>query len=97
MTEPTPEEQRLAQKRLDEAVEEWLKSNGFKGICTGWVLVGHMHDVDNEDGSLDLSSYPIAMMGESLPDHVALGLLDVGVNFVRGTGRWATMYKPDDE
>lgn len=84
MTEPTPE-QKKAQRVLDDAVEDWLRANDNTGICTSWILVAHMHDVDADD---EISSYPIGMTGGSLPSHVLRGLLGNAMDIVRGIGRW---------
>lgn len=72
-------------------MEEWLKANEYEGVCTSYVLVSHLHTVDSDD---ELSSYPIAFMQGSIPFHVSVGLLTVGLDIARGLGRWSRI---DDE
>ena len=54
----------------------------------------HMHNVNRDDK--ELSNYPMALMGGSIPDHTIRGLLDVGLDLVRGTGRWGQSDCVDD-
>ena len=91
--QPTEDEKKAAQKRLDEAVEDWIRANKYTGLCTGWILSGHMMDSDGED---DLSSYVIAYMHGSIPDHVARGLLSGAADIIRGVGRWSNTSENED-
>jgi len=54
----------------------------------------HMHNVNGDDK--ELSNYPMALMSGSIPDHTIRGLLDVGLDLVRGTGRWGQSDRVDD-
>lgn len=74
-----------AQKDLDNAVEQYIRAHewGQGMILTGWVLVGHQSGY--EDGE-EKQAYPMIYMNGSLDDHVALGLLAVGRDSVRGIG-----------
>lgn len=71
------------QEKLDAAVEEFFRAKGWPGFCDGWVLVAHQAKLEESE-----SVCPIVYMGGSLPDHVAIGLLQIGMDRVRGIGRW---------
>lgn len=75
--------QQKAQRALDNAVEEYFKAHEWdRGmILTGWVLVSHQAGYENGE---DKEAYPIIYMDGSLSDHVAIGLLNVGIDIVRG-------------
>jgi hypothetical protein len=84
------EEERAAQRILDEAVENFIRVMkwGEGMVMTGWALVGHQAGFDDEGN--DRSSYPIIYQGGSMPDHAAIGLFRIGIDTVRGVGRWGT-------
>lgn len=88
----TPE-QIAAQAELDAAVEKYFKALGWDGFLSGWILIAHQHRVNEQTGEVKDSAHPIVYMGGSTPDHVALGLLQIGKDVIRGVGRWAD----DDE
>jgi len=76
-----------AQRKLDHAIDEFFREMGWdRGVTTGWALISHQHLVDDE-GDVN-SSHNIAYMGGSLPDHVAAGLFLIGLDTVRGLGRF---------
>jgi hypothetical protein len=93
----TPEEKAKAQSDLDEAVDRFISLNGWnKGqVVTGWVLVAASAGYDEQGAAI--SSHPIAYMGGSLPDHIALGMFQIASDTVRGVGRWARAEDDDDE
>lgn len=78
-----------AQRKLDAAVEEYLTATGWSksGVLTAWVLVGHQHGV-GDDGDIT-TCVPIVYMNGTQPDHVALGLLQIAADTIRGVGRWS--------
>lgn len=78
----TTEEQKAAQKKLDEAVADLLRANGCEGIITQFMLVAHVSLPPDDDGD-DLSSYPLVFQGGSAPDHVAEGLLAIAKEKLR--------------
>ena len=84
----TEQEAREAQKALDGAVEAFIEKSGWNHglVLTGWVLVASQAGFD-EDGE-STNGYPLVYSGGSLPDHTALGLLQVGQDIVRQTGRY---------
>lgn len=84
---------KAAQSKLDEAVEEFILANGWTHTPTGeplmltsWVMVAHQHAWDGKGEPY--SSHPVVYMGGSQPDHVALGLLQIGTDTIRGIGYW---------
>lgn len=85
---PTGDEAKAAQCRLDDAVTEFLRAMGWgQGmITTGWALVAHQAGF-NDEGE-DTSGYPVVYQGGSMADHAAIGLFQVGIDTVRGVGRW---------
>lgn len=75
-----------AQAGLDDAVREFMGRIGWDEpmLLTGWVLVAHLTDGGDRCG------YPVIFAGGSLPDHQAVGLLQVGLDTARGVGRWGS-------
>lgn len=85
----TPDPARAeSQRKLDSAVDQFIVENDTEGgrITTAYMLVSHQQGYD--DQGMEVSSYVIAYMNGSLPDHVALGLLSVASDTIRETGRW---------
>jgi hypothetical protein len=52
-----------------------------EGVTLSWALVAHQILPPTEDG-YDQSAYPVVYMGGSLPDHIAIGLFSMGLEFV---------------
>jgi hypothetical protein len=86
----------LPQAELDEAVDAFIRDTGWNeaGALTSWVLVGHQMRFD-VDGEI-ISTYPMVYKGGSLPDHVAMGLIEVlrAQTEIDRTIRWM---KTDDD
>lgn len=82
------------QTRLDDAVEEVIAEIG-PGIITGWVLVAHQANYDDE--GYGVSSYPIVLMNGSLPDHVIRGLLEIASDHVRRIGKYSPAIHEHEE
>jgi hypothetical protein len=76
------------QADLDAAVDHYFKAKGWDGFTSSWVMVAHQHKINPDSGLMDDSGHPIVYMGGSVPDHVALGLLQVGSDVIRCIGRW---------
>lgn len=85
---PTKAEREAAQKKLDEAVADFVAFAGWnKGmVTTGYVLVVSQQGFDQQ--GFEISGYPIVYSGGSMPDHSALGVLQVASDTIRGVGRW---------
>jgi hypothetical protein len=82
MMQPDTPEQAQAQRKMDEAVNEFLVAYGWnEGVTLSWALVAHQILPPTEDG-YDQSAYPVVYMGGSLPDHIAIGLFNMGLEFV---------------
>ncbi len=93
---PSREVIERAQRRLDEAVEEFFVAMGWnQGITTAWALISHQH-ILRSDGSDTNSAHNMAFMNGSLPDHVAAGLFLMGMDTVRGVGRFG-LARGDEE
>lgn len=78
-----------AQQELDTAIEKYFKDCGWEGFITGWVLVAHQHRLNPETGKVEDSAHPLAYMGGTMPDHIAIGLITTARDIIRGVGRWA--------
>jgi hypothetical protein len=74
-------------------VEAYFKSKEWEGFTSAWILVAHQHKINPETNLMEDSGHPLVYMGGSLPDHVVLGLLQVGKDVIRHVGRWGR----DDE
>jgi hypothetical protein len=74
----TPEE-RAIQKRLDDLVDKFIAVHGWNdGVVTSYVLVAHAMMPPDDDGD-DRSSYVVVFRTGSAPDHIAEGLLRMGI------------------
>lgn len=76
-----------AQAKLDAAVVAYAQEMGYDGFCDSYIMVMHQQ-VLTVDGSINNSRYPVVMMGGHQPDHVCLGLLNLGLDRIHGTGIW---------
>jgi hypothetical protein len=78
----TPEE-RAIQKRLDDLVDEFIAVHGWnEGVITSYVLVAHTMMPPDDNGD-DRSSYVVIYRTGSQPDHIAEGLLRMGIARLR--------------
>ena len=81
------EQERQAQHALDEAVDTFMRESGWaeSGVLTAWVLVGHQAGFDDGEETV---TYPIVYSRGAVPDHVALGLLDIARDAIHGCSRY---------
>lgn len=90
------DDNKAAQAKLDEAVQTFLRDSGIGRedmVTTGWVLVAHQAGWQDDE---PISHHPILYMDGSLPDHIALGMLQIGADTVRGVGRWRRVEDEDE-
>lgn len=76
-----------AREALEEAIQNYISAAGWNQnmVTTGWITVVDQRGFSDGEG---ISGYPLIYMGGSMPDAQAIGLLQIGMDVVRGVGRW---------
>lgn len=85
-------------KALDNAVDEYIKSNGGEDLfVTGWIMVASMSSPSHDSGMTD--GY-VTVTSDGLPHHVQIGLLTVALQDKQSmamVSSMASMLSSDEE